>query len=69
MLSAFADCRTIEAIITSQGGASMFVDADFTGTNADLNAADFTNIITSREAIENWTQTNNHYTNLDKAVN
>jgi len=68
MLTAFANCRTIEGIITSQGGASIFTDADFTGNNGDLNANDFTSIIVSREAIENWVQTNDHYTNLDKAV-
>ena len=69
MLRAFADCRSLEEVITSQGGASIFQPGDFSGANADLDPADFTSIIVSREAIEQFTVDGSHYTNLNKALN
>jgi hypothetical protein len=70
MLAAFADCRSFEEVMDSQGGASsMFDDADFSGANADLDAATFTSIVVSREAVEQFTVDGSHYTNLNKALN
>jgi hypothetical protein len=70
MLKSFADCRAFEEVMNSQGGASsMFSPGDFAGANGDLTPADFTNIVVSREAVEQFTVDGSHYTNLNKALN
>ena len=68
MLNTFADCKSLEDVITSQGGSSIFKPSDFTGANADLTPEDFTSIIVSREAIDKFVVDGSHLTNLCKAL-
>lgn len=69
-LDAFARCRDLELQIASQGGAAAVSTGDaFAGSNADLDAAKFAALVTSRAALEAVVSANGnaHYTQLMRA--